>query len=180
MPLFTIPISRRRRRRLLPLLMLVLLVVGPDISPVHGLRCYSCSVTANSGDKKCISDPSSVEGQSVVNCNRKYCTIQRQEMMDPPDKINTFLRGCEEDPLFLNDVIEDPTFRTYFRSCSSDLCNSGDGLETASGLSGLDAGASDNLLVPGLIGSAPRIGSYLMRVSLFLPVLVAIWGNMIS
>lgn len=45
------------------------------------LRCFSCSVTASSGDKNCISDPSSVEGQSVVNCNRKYCTIQRQELI---------------------------------------------------------------------------------------------------
>lgn len=26
---------------------------------------------------------------------------------------------------FLNDVLEDSTFRTYYRSCSSDLCNSG-------------------------------------------------------
>ncbi|XP_065086258.1 uncharacterized protein LOC135708180 [Ochlerotatus camptorhynchus] len=173
MPFFTIPISR-----LLPLVLVLLM--GPDLSPVHGLRCYSCSVTANSGDKKCISDPSSVEGQSVVNCNRKYCTIQRQELIDPPDKINTFLRGCEEDPLFLDDVLDDPTFRTYFRSCSSDLCNSGDGLDSASGHSGLDAGASDNLLVPGLIGSAPSIGGSLLRVSLFLPILAALWGNIIS
>lgn len=132
----------------------VLMLMGPDLTPVHGLRCYACSVTANSGDNRCITDPASVEGQSVVTCNRKYCTIQRQEMMDPPDKVNTFLRGCEENPLFLNDVLEDSTFRTYYRSCSSDLCNSGDGLQTASGLSGLDAGASENLLVPGLLGSA--------------------------
>lgn len=175
MPLFTIPITRHLK----PLVLLVLLM-GPDLSPVHGLRCFSCSVTANSGDKRCISDPSSVEGQSVVNCNRKYCTIQRQETMDPPDKIVTFLRGCEEDPLFLNDVLEDPTFRTYYRSCSSDLCNSGDGLEKASGLSGLDAGASDNLIVPGLIGSAPSTGGSLLRLSMLLPILVALWGNVLS
>lgn len=174
MPLLTIPVSRR-----LVALVLVLMM-GPDLSPVHGLRCYSCSVTANSGDKKCISDPSSVEGQSVVNCNRKYCTIQRQELLDPPDKINTFLRGCEEDPLFLNDVIDDPTFRTHYRSCSSDLCNSGDGLETASGLSGLDAGASDNLLVPGLLGSASSIERNVLSLSLLLPTLAALWGNMLS
>lgn len=173
--LFTMPIAR-----LLPLGLVLLL--GPDlfVSPVHALRCYSCSVTANSGDKRCISDPSAVEGQSVVNCNRKYCTIQRQEMLDPPDKINTFLRGCEEDPLFLNDVIEDPTFRTYYRSCSSDLCNSGDGLETSNGLSGLDAGASENLLVPGLIGSAPTLGGNLWRLSLFIPILTTLCRNLLS
>lgn len=134
----------------------VLVLLGPGLRQVHALRCFSCSVTASSGDKNCISDPSSVEGQSVVNCNRKYCTIQRQELIDPPGKLNTFLRSCEESPLYLNDVIEDPTFRTYYRSCSSDLCNSGDGMETAGGLSGLDAGASENLLVPGLAASSQR------------------------
>lgn len=162
------------------MVVLVFLLMGPDLAPVHGLRCYSCSVTANSGDKKCITDPSSVEGQSVVNCNRKYCTIQRQEMLDPPDKINTFLRSCEEDPMFLNDVLEDPTFRTYYRSCSTDLCNSGDGLQTAGGHAGLDAGASDNLLVPGLLGSAPGIGGSLLRISMFLALLAAVWENMLS
>lgn len=29
---------------------------------------------------KCLNDPISVEGQSVVNCNKKYCTILRQEL----------------------------------------------------------------------------------------------------
>lgn len=148
-------------------LMLVVLL-GPDLRQVHALRCFSCSVTANSGDKSCISDPSSVEGQSVVNCNRKYCTIQRQELLDPPGKLNTFLRSCEESPLYLNDVIDDPTFRTYYRSCTTDLCNSGDGMETPGGLSGLDAGASENLLVPGLVGS----GSAAAGISLLMVLLV--------
>ncbi|XP_062549985.1 uncharacterized protein LOC134214678 [Armigeres subalbatus] len=145
------------------------------------LRCYACSVTANSGDNRCITDPASVEGQSVVTCNRKYCTIQRQEMMDPPDKVNTFLRGCEENPLFLNDVLEDSTFRTYYRSCSSDLCNSGDGLQTASGLSGLDAGASENLLVPGLLGSASTTirGSGFLVPSFLISMIAALHGTAI-
>lgn len=152
-------------------LMLVILVLGPDLRQVHALRCFSCSVTANSGDKNCISDPSSVEGQSVVNCNRKYCTIQRQELLDPPGKLNTFLRSCEESPLYLNDVIDDPTFRTYYRSCTSDLCNSGDGMETPGGLSGLDAGASENLLVPGLVGSGCGVAgiSVLLMALLVVP-----------
>ncbi|EAT36317.1 AAEL011588-PA [Aedes aegypti] len=184
MPLFTFPIDTPRS---LPVMVLTLglMLLGPDLSPVHGLRCYSCSVTANSGDKRCISDPGSVEGQSVVNCNRKYCTIQRQEMLDPPDKINTFLRGCEEDPLFLNDVLEDSTFRTYYRSCSTDLCNSGDGQETSTGFSGLDTGASENLLVPGLIGSAPitgigSSGGCLLVLSLFVSIMALIRGTVIA
>lgn len=104
-------------------------------------------------------------------------------MLDPPDKVSTFLRGCEENPLFLNDVIEDTTFRTYYRSCTTDLCNSGDGLQTATGLSGLDAGASENLLVPGLIGSAPItiIGSgRLLGLSLFVSIMAVIRGTVIA
>lgn len=184
MSLFTSPIDASPRTLSALALMLVVMLLGPDLTPVHGLRCYSCSVTANSGDKRCISDPSSVEGQSVVNCNRKYCTIQRQEMMDPPDKVSTFLRGCEENPLFLNDVIEDSTFRTYYRSCTTDLCNSGDGLQTASGLSGLDAGASENLLVPGLIGAAPitiiMSSGRLLVLSLFVSIMAVIRGTVIA
>lgn len=184
MSLFTSPIDASPRTLSALALVLAVMMLGPDLTPVHGLRCYSCSVTANSGDKRCISDPSSVEGQSVVNCNRKYCTIQRQEMMDPPDKVSTFLRGCEESPLFLNDVIEDPTFRTYYRSCTTDLCNSGDGLQTASGLSGLDAGASENLLVPGLIGAAPitiiMSSGRLLVLSLFVSIMAVIRGTVIA
>lgn len=159
--------------------LMVAVLLGPDLHQVHALRCFSCSVTANSGDKNCISDPSSVEGQSVVNCNRKYCTIQRQELIDPPGKLNTFLRSCEESPLYLNDVIEDPTFRTYYRSCSSELCNSGDGMETPGGLSGLDAGASENLLVPGLMtGTASaqrRPPPYITGMSLASLVVAVSW-----
>lgn len=180
MALFTFPADTARS--LPAVAVLVLMLLGPDLTPVHGLRCYACSVTANSGDNRCISDPASVEGQSIVTCNRKYCTIQRQEMLDPPDKVNTFLRGCEESPMFLNDVIEDSTFRTYYRSCSTDLCNSGDGVQTAGGQSGVDAGASENLLVPGLIGSSSSaiVGCSFLLPSLFFSILVALHGTAIA
>lgn len=46
----------------------------------EALRCYSCSITSHSSDTMCLSDPVNVVGQSVVNCNRKYCTILRQEL----------------------------------------------------------------------------------------------------
>lgn len=47
----------------------------------EALRCYSCSMTtSDSSDSRCLSDPISVDGQSVVNCNKKYCTILRQEL----------------------------------------------------------------------------------------------------
>lgn len=51
----------------------------------------------------------------------------------------------------LNEVLEDPTFRTFYRSCMTDLCNGGDGLKdpTSQKISP-DGYDGENLLVPGL------------------------------
>uniref|UniRef100_A0A182QXT8 Uncharacterized protein n=1 Tax=Anopheles farauti TaxID=69004 RepID=A0A182QXT8_9DIPT len=133
---------------------IVIILIQFNTLPVEALRCYTCGLTQNSGDPRCVSDPGSVEGQGVVTCSRKYCTITRQELVDPPGKLVTFLRDCQESPLYLDEVIEDPTFITYYRSCTTDLCNDGDGLgSSGSSLTGLNEGASDNLLVPGLTNS---------------------------
>uniref|UniRef100_A0A182TMQ6 UPAR/Ly6 domain-containing protein n=1 Tax=Anopheles melas TaxID=34690 RepID=A0A182TMQ6_9DIPT len=119
---------------------------------VEALRCYACGLTQTSGDVRCVSEPQSVEGQSIVTCSRKYCTITRQELV------------------YLDEVIEDPTFITYYRSCTTDLCNDGDALgSSGSALTGLNEGASDNLLVPGLpssggSGPAPAATSPLLVI----------------
>lgn len=65
------------------------------------------------------------------------------------------MRGCEEKPTLLDDVIDDPTFKTFYRSCSSDLCNDGDGTKspTQQNISP-DGYNGENLLVPGLPFSA--------------------------
>ncbi|XP_035904663.1 uncharacterized protein LOC118508909 [Anopheles stephensi] len=136
------------------LIPVLLMMIQFNTPTVEALRCYACGLTQTSGDVRCVTEPQSVEGQSVVTCSRKYCTITRQELVDPPGKLVTFLRGCEESPLYLDEVIEDPTFITYYRSCTTDLCNDGDALgSSGSALTGLNEGASDNLLVPGLPSS---------------------------
>lgn len=63
------------------------------------LRCYSCSITLSSGDKNCVDNPAEVQGRPIVSCTRKYCTIFRQEMLDPAGKVNSFVRGCEDEPI---------------------------------------------------------------------------------
>lgn len=51
----------------------------------------------------------------------------------------------------LNDVLEDPTFKTFYRSCMTDLCNGGDGLKDPSAQKiSPDGFDGENLLVPGL------------------------------
>lgn len=61
------------------------------------------------------------------------------------------MRGCEEKPILLNEVIDDPTFKTYYRSCETDLCNDGDGTKSSSQQNiSPDGYNGENLLVPGL------------------------------
>lgn len=61
------------------------------------LRCFTCGYT-NADDHLCIDDPISVQGQSIVTCSKKYCTIQRQELQTPAGKVQSFLRDCQEVP----------------------------------------------------------------------------------
>ncbi|XP_053674194.1 uncharacterized protein LOC128724494 [Anopheles nili] len=159
------------------LLPFFLILIQLNTKQVEALRCYACGLTQSSGDVRCVTEPQSVEGQSVVTCSRKYCTITRQELVDPPGKLVTFLRGCEENPLYLDEVIEDPTFITYYRSCTTDLCNDGDALgSSGSALTGLNEGASDNLLVPGLPGS----GAGTMAIASPLLLIIKITSQLLS
>jgi hypothetical protein len=79
------------------------------------------------------------------------------------------VRGCEEKPILLNEVIDDPTFKTYYRSCTSDLCNDGDGTKSTSQQNiSPDGYSGENLLVPGL----PLKNGAAVKTSLFSVVLV--------
>lgn len=41
------------------------------------------------------------------------------------NEVASFTRGCENSPDFLNHQVEDAQFRTFYRACTSDLCNIG-------------------------------------------------------
>lgn len=58
------------------------------------------------------------------------------------------VRGCEDKPIYTNQVLEDSTYRTYYRACKQDLCNGGTGKSSVSSSTGNNGGAT-NLLVPG-------------------------------
>lgn len=47
------------------------------------LRCYTCAYVASSNtNKACLDDPEKVEGSNrYTNCNKKYCTIVRQDLL---------------------------------------------------------------------------------------------------
>lgn len=64
------------------------------------LRCYACTfVAGQQTDTVCIDAPEDVGGQNIVNCDKEYCTILRQELQDPAGKVNSFSRSCEDKPL---------------------------------------------------------------------------------
>ncbi|RZB40811.1 hypothetical protein BDFB_003039 [Asbolus verrucosus] len=88
------------------------------------LWCYTCSVGEEDVDTACIYHPEQV---TKTDCNKKYCTIVRQEYKNPPEKIASMFRGCQDYPLFINNTIEDATYRIYYTACQDELCNDGSG-----------------------------------------------------
>ncbi|KAI8127052.1 hypothetical protein FF38_03846 [Lucilia cuprina] len=108
------------------------------------LRCYACSYTANSGaNDSCVYEP-----KKTITCSKKYCTIIRQDLVHPVGSIVSFSRSCEDKPLYLNAVKTDTTYKMYFRSCVSDLCNDSDGKRSATN-SDPNFGASENMVIKG-------------------------------
>lgn len=67
-------------------------------------------------------------------------------------------------------MIDDPTFKTFYRSCTTDLCNDGDGTKSSSQQNiSPDGYNGENLLVPGLPlknGAAARISLSLCFLTL--------------
>ncbi|RZB40809.1 uncharacterized protein BDFB_003041 [Asbolus verrucosus] len=130
------------------------------------LLCYTCSVGEQDVDTTCIDDP--VKGATKTNCNKKYCTTIRQEYKDPQNKVASMYRGCEDEPIHMNEIIEDATYRIYYTACTETLCNGGSGKAADGGTGGGSLGDKSTLLVPG-IGSGSTLQ---MSVSLIILLLV--------
>ncbi|KAJ8913503.1 hypothetical protein NQ315_017053 [Exocentrus adspersus] len=114
-----------------------------------GLKCYTCSTTEDDADTTCESDPASVTG-GVTDCDKKYCIIVRLDYKDPRGKLQSILRSCVDKPTYLNEVLEDETHRAYYRSCRSDLCNSGTGRADSSNNDNGSLGDKSTIYVPGI------------------------------
>ncbi|KAJ3663819.1 hypothetical protein Zmor_008041 [Zophobas morio] len=116
------------------------------------LQCYTCSVGEQDADRTCVDNPANT---SMTNCNKKYCTIIRQEYLDPKDKVASMYRGCEDKPLHMNEIIEDESYRFYYVACQETLCNGGSG-KAGSGDSDTSLGDKSTLIIPG-VGSGSHI-----------------------
>ncbi|XP_074034848.1 uncharacterized protein [Leptinotarsa decemlineata] len=100
------------------------------IAKTSGLKCYTCSLKEDDSDTHCLDNPGTVEGD-ITDCDKKYCTIVRQDYKDPRGKLQSMTRSCTDVPIYINQVVEDETHRQYFRSCRTDLCNLGTGHSNA-------------------------------------------------
>ncbi|KAH8299283.1 hypothetical protein KR044_000114, partial [Drosophila immigrans] len=88
------------------------------------LECYVCSYTLSQSDATCLTNASAGR---AINCSKKYCLTVRQELIHNANKVNSFLRDCQDKPLKLNGVETDGSFRTYYRTCQQNLCNGHNG-----------------------------------------------------
>ncbi|KAI8435880.1 hypothetical protein MSG28_004084 [Choristoneura fumiferana] len=56
------------------------------------LRCYACTFSSVDSDRSCLT----VTNDTLsVDCPYQYCTIMRQEFMDPIGEVASFTRGCD-------------------------------------------------------------------------------------
>ncbi|XP_021189616.3 uncharacterized protein LOC110375700 [Helicoverpa armigera] len=129
------------------------------------LRCYTCSFSSVDSNQDCLVITNDT---NTVDCPHTYCTILRQEYVDPVGEVASFTRGCSSQPDYLNHEIIDSTFRTFYRACTSDLCNIGNGIQSVVGgnLSPTREYNGKNLLVPGTGGGSANI-----KISFFILIL---------
>ncbi|CAB3380588.1 Hypothetical predicted protein [Cloeon dipterum] len=105
----------------------VLVICALQVDVTSGLKCYACVQNGIKGDRRCELSAKDVPN-GVVNCNKKYCVIRRIEYVDQGGAVFSFYRGCEQSPDFINSEVTDSQFKTYFRSCTTDRCNDGNGI----------------------------------------------------
>ncbi|KAH8416085.1 hypothetical protein KR222_007745, partial [Zaprionus bogoriensis] len=146
-------------------------IVSLLFSGLAALLCYACSYTLDQSDASCVTNVSAVR---VLNCTHKYCLTMRQELMTKGNKVNSFLRDCQDKPVMLNGVKSDGLFRTYYRSCQQDMCNGHNGrVYNSSGAGGSAAGGGGhlNVILPGKSGKACLTAptDFLLLLFLMLP-----------
>ena len=132
-------------------------------------NCYTC--VGNADDRTCEVAPEKVTtGAPYLPCKRKYCTITRQEYTDNPGTVVQISRGCENALPHADGKEVTDEFTIYYWTCSSNLCNTGDGTKAPAGGGGGGGGTLPYVLVPGMAGAAAT-GATAMVVGMLLMLL---------
>ncbi|XP_046404151.1 uncharacterized protein LOC124169552 [Ischnura elegans] len=119
-------------------------------------------MSADEADRHCLEDPAGViTSPPTVKCSKKYCFIERIEYTDPKGQISSFIRGCTSgEDIVDGETVSDDSI-TYYRSCSTNLCNIGDGTQPLS--DGMDPDSANK--IHGTI-YAPGIGASVISAKL--------------
>jgi len=140
------------RPTLLLTLLAALLAVQQATGQAAVKNCYTCY--GNAGDTTCLDSPEKVtQGAAYLPCKRKYCTIVRQEYTSKPGVANEITRGCEM-VLPGHGKSVDDEFTTYYWTCTTNLCNTGDGTKPPAGGGGGGGGDVAYILVDGIAGAS--------------------------
>ncbi|KAF0297325.1 hypothetical protein FJT64_005213 [Amphibalanus amphitrite] len=140
----------------LTLLVVALMAASPAWADNLGAsvkNCYTC--VGNADDRTCEKAPEKVtSGAPYLPCKRKYCTITRQEYTDNPGVVVQITRGCENSLPHADGKEVNDEFTMYYWTCTSDLCNTGDGTKAPNGGGGGGGGGLPYVLVEGYDGAA--------------------------
>lgn len=86
-------------------------------------------------------------------------------------KVASMDRGCQDQPLYMNEILEDQTYRYYYTACQTALCNGGTGKGSdGTGSTGSLGDKTTVLIVPG-ISSASTISLFKTMIITVLTVL---------
>ncbi|XP_037083014.1 uncharacterized protein LOC119103537 [Pollicipes pollicipes] len=133
--------------------------------------CYTCM--GNQDDNTCLLAPEK-EAQPFMKCTRKYCTIIREEYTENPGVAVTITRGCEVKLPHPDGKEVTDQYTRYYWTCTSNLCNTGDGTHAPAGGGGGGGGDVKYVLVEGC-GVAALRGGLLTVAGLALLLLLQPW-----
>lgn len=71
------------------------------INSALGIKCYTCSYAKSAGieGQDCIDDPDAVKAvNKITPCDKKYCSIIRQEKSGNQNSVESISRTCENKP----------------------------------------------------------------------------------
>ncbi|XP_046646965.1 uncharacterized protein LOC124337001 isoform X2 [Daphnia pulicaria] len=104
-------------------LVIIVAVLAVTISTVSGLQCYSCEGREN---EMCGNNPT--RANRITCATNEMCNILRTERSDFSGRTVTFSRGCRQSAFAGAVGGNGVGVSTSSQSCSTDLCNTGDGL----------------------------------------------------
>ncbi|KAK4015159.1 Uncharacterized protein APZ42_032296 [Daphnia magna] len=118
---------------------IIVAVLVMTISVVSGLQCYSCEGRDN---EMCGREPT--RANRITCATNEMCNVLRTERSDFSGRTVTYSRGCRQSAFAGAVGGNGVGVSTSSQSCSTDLCNTGDGLGPSINFPGFNNGFGFN------------------------------------